>query len=84
MQNRIEQLEAWIERNGEITGTCTKDILGKICSYCQCGKRDAMTQNETIATELDEMADWFSKNSYANPELILRKRAKGYRGIKAQ
>lgn len=36
---RIKKLEAYIERQGEITNTCTKDILRKKkCSYCQCNK----------------------------------------------
>jgi len=28
----------WIEDEGERNNTCTKNITGKVCSYCRCGK----------------------------------------------
>lgn len=37
--NRILLLEAYIESSGEEENICTKLILGRVCSYCQCNYR---------------------------------------------
>jgi hypothetical protein len=34
----IGKMLAWIEDHGERTCLCTKDMTGKVCKYCQCGK----------------------------------------------
>lgn len=34
--NRIKQLEEWIEIEATHNDTCTKNILGEVCSNCQC------------------------------------------------
>ena len=28
----------WIKQQGEINNTCTRNVLGEVCGYCQCGK----------------------------------------------
>jgi len=37
---RVKALTEWIEQTGENTDTCTKNILGTICTGCRCGKAD--------------------------------------------
>ena len=34
--DRIETLLEWIKQEGERNNTCTKNITGEICGYCQC------------------------------------------------
>ena len=35
---RVKALTEWIERAGENTDTCTRNILCTICKECSCGK----------------------------------------------
>jgi hypothetical protein len=35
---RIQELEKWIEEEGERNNTCTHSILKKVCVNCKCGK----------------------------------------------
>lgn len=37
-RTRIRNLEEWIAREGGIADVCTRNILGKVCSNCRCGK----------------------------------------------
>lgn len=39
--SEIEALRLWIEGAGEQHDICTRQILGKVCSNCRCGKSDA-------------------------------------------
>ena len=36
---KVEELEAWIEQEGERGDICTFNILRKVCSYCQCKRK---------------------------------------------
>ena len=36
--DEIKSLRSWIKEEGLRSNTCTKNILGKICENCQCGK----------------------------------------------
>lgn len=35
----LQRFAEWIEAEGERTNACTRYILGKVCSYCQCKRR---------------------------------------------
>ena len=37
-QTHINALKSWIKEEGLRSNVCTKNILGKICENCQCGK----------------------------------------------
>jgi len=39
-RKRIQELEYYITREGEMNGICTFDILNKICNGCRCGRRE--------------------------------------------
>lgn len=41
LKTEIERLKQSVRHIGEMTGTCTFDTLREVCSYCQCGKREA-------------------------------------------
>lgn len=34
----IEALDAWIEEEGERSDVCTRNILGRVCRHCRCGR----------------------------------------------
>ncbi|MCA9045083.1 MAG: hypothetical protein KDA69_12220 [Planctomycetaceae bacterium] len=36
LKARVLALSAWIEHQGEISNVCTREILGKVCAYCEC------------------------------------------------
>ena len=38
----IKNLRAWIATQGEQSDTCTRLILGRVCSTCRCGKKEAV------------------------------------------
>ena len=44
----IEMLEKWIEDEGERGNTCTRNILGRVCSYCNCWM--VLAQNKRLTT----------------------------------
>lgn len=33
---RIANLEQWIEKEGGANNTCTFNVLGRVCGYCEC------------------------------------------------
>ncbi len=37
-KREIERLRAWIEEEGKRTDTCTRNVLGKTCEQCRCGR----------------------------------------------
>ena len=37
-KREIERLRAWIAEEGVRNNTCTKNVLGKVCDGCRCGK----------------------------------------------
>ena len=37
---KFDALRLWIEGAGEQHDICTKNILGKVCSNCRCGKME--------------------------------------------
>ena len=39
MRQHVDALTKWIETEGEINNTCTKNVTGNICSSCACGKK---------------------------------------------
>jgi len=40
LHKRIQELEAWIEREGIQNETCTFSILRKVCDGCRCERRE--------------------------------------------
>lgn len=38
LRARNIKLESEVRRIGQMTNTCTKDILGEVCPGCHCGK----------------------------------------------
>jgi len=37
--NRIETLREWIKQQSEITDTCTYNVLGEVCEFCECNRK---------------------------------------------
>lgn len=37
-KREIERLREWIAEEGNRTDTCTRNVLGKVCENCRCGK----------------------------------------------
>jgi len=35
----------WIRKEGEISNTCTYQVLGEVCSYCECSHKPSNTVN---------------------------------------
>ena len=35
----VRNLRDWVVTEGERNDVCTRNILGKVCSYCKCGKK---------------------------------------------
>lgn len=40
-RTRIKELEEWIASEGVQSDTCTRTILGKVCSNCRCSRKPA-------------------------------------------
>lgn len=38
----IERLREWIHEEGERNDVCTYNILGKVCGYCECKRKEKM------------------------------------------
>lgn len=41
LADKFEALRQWIEGIGEQQDICTRQIIGKVCNNCRCGKSDA-------------------------------------------
>lgn len=45
LQEENARLKAWIEHDGDVTNTCTFEILGKVCNRCQCPRSKKTSPN---------------------------------------
>lgn len=41
-EKRIIELEEWIDNAGQTFDICTFHILKKICSYCECKRKEKL------------------------------------------
>lgn len=43
LRNEIKRLSEWIAQEGRRTNICTRDVLGRVCDGCRCGKAKQVT-----------------------------------------
>ena len=40
----IKRLREWIREEGERNNTCTFNVLGEVCGYCECKRKPSNAQ----------------------------------------
>jgi hypothetical protein len=47
LREQVKMLSAWIKQQGEITDTCTFNILREVCENCACHRNKALAAKES-------------------------------------
>jgi len=45
----VKRLREWIREEGERNNTCTFNVLGDVCGYCECKRKHSNNRNEGLS-----------------------------------